>query len=129
MALIGLTGLTIGTLVFLELRPVEPPMTGALAAMIFSIPALHGIMPGVPPLGIHADALISVWVQLAVIIGLTLFVVTWVRGSARRRRRAVSTRGYSDARPAVGGCVRSSVAAFLEPPNHDLTTFTRPGLQ
>ena len=92
MALIGLTGLTIGTLVFLELRPVEPPMTGALAAMIFSIPALHGIMPGVPPLGIHADALISVWVQLAVIIGLTLFVVTWVRGSARRRRRAVSTR-------------------------------------
>jgi hypothetical protein len=53
--------------------------------MIFSIPALRGIMPGAPPLGIHADALIFVWVQLAVIIGLTLFVVTWVRGSARRR--------------------------------------------
>jgi hypothetical protein len=78
MALIGLSGLTIGTLVFLGVQPVEAGMTGALGAMIFSIPALRGIMPGAPPLGIHADALILVWVQLAVILGLTLFVITWV---------------------------------------------------
>jgi hypothetical protein len=78
MALIGLSGLAIGTLVFLGVRPLQPPMTGALAAMIFSIPALRGIMPGAPPLGVHADALVLVWVQLAVILGLTLFVITWV---------------------------------------------------
>jgi hypothetical protein len=78
MALIGLSGLTIGTLVFLGVRPLQPPMTGALAAMIFSIPALRGIMPGAPPLGVDADALVLVWVQLAVILGLTLFVITWV---------------------------------------------------
>jgi hypothetical protein len=78
MALIGLSGLTIGTLVFLGVRPLQPPITGALAAMVFSIPALRGIMPGAPPLGVHADALVLVWVQLAVILGLTLFVVTWV---------------------------------------------------
>jgi hypothetical protein len=78
MALIGLSGLTIGILVFLGVRPLQPPMTGALAAMIFSIPALRGIMPGAPPLGIHADALILVWVELAVILGLSLFVITWV---------------------------------------------------
>jgi hypothetical protein len=77
MALIGLSGLIIGTLVFLGVRPLQPPMTGALAAMIFSIPALRGIMPGSPPLGVHADALVLVWVQLAVILGLTLFVITW----------------------------------------------------
>jgi uncharacterized protein DUF4436 len=35
-------------------------------------------MPGAPPLGIHADVLILVWVELAVILGLSLFVVTWV---------------------------------------------------
>ena len=81
MALIGLSGLTIGTLVFLGVRPVEATMMGALGAMIFSIPALRGIMPGAPPLGIRADALILVWVQLAVILGLTLFVITWVRGA------------------------------------------------
>ena len=78
MALIGLSGLTIGTLVFLGVRPVEAALTGALGAMIFSIPALRGIMPGAPPLGVHADALILVWVELAVILGLTLFVITWV---------------------------------------------------
>ena len=78
MALIGLSGLTIGTLVFLGVGPLQPPMTGALAAMIFSIPALRGLMPGAPPLGVHADLLVLVWVQLAVILGLSLFVITWV---------------------------------------------------
>jgi Domain of unknown function (DUF4436) len=46
--------------------------------MIFSIPALRGLMPGAPPLGVHADLLVLVWVQLAVILGLSLFVITWV---------------------------------------------------
>jgi hypothetical protein len=78
MILIGLSGLTIGTLVFLGVRPLQPPITGALAAMVFSIPALRGIMPGAPPLGVHTDVLILVGVQLAVILGLTLFVITWV---------------------------------------------------
>jgi hypothetical protein len=78
MAMIGLSGLAIGTLVFLGVRPLQPPMTGALAAMIFSIPALRGLMPGAPPLGVHADLLVLVWVQLAVILGLSLFVITWV---------------------------------------------------
>ena len=86
MALIGLSGLAIGALVFLGVRPVEAALTGALGAMIFSIPALRGIMPGAPPLGIHADALILVWAQLAVILGLTLFVSTWInRGPGTRR--------------------------------------------
>ena len=78
MALVGLSGLIIGTLVFIGVRALQPPMTGALAAMIFSIPALRGIMPGTPPLGVDADLLVLVWVQLAVILGLTLFVITWV---------------------------------------------------
>jgi hypothetical protein len=78
MALIGLSGLTIDVLVFLGVRPLQPPMTGALAAMIFSIPALRGIMPGAPPLGVDGDVFVLVWVELAVILGLTLFVTTWV---------------------------------------------------
>jgi uncharacterized protein DUF4436 len=40
--------------------------------------ALRGLMPGAPPLGVHADLLVLVWVQLAVILGLSLFVITWV---------------------------------------------------
>jgi hypothetical protein len=31
-----------------------------------------------PRFGVDADVLVLVWVQLAVILGLTLFVITWV---------------------------------------------------
>jgi hypothetical protein len=47
--------------------------------MVFAVPALRGALPGVPPLGGHADVLVFVWVELAVILGLTLFVITWAR--------------------------------------------------
>jgi hypothetical protein len=77
MALVGLSGLTIGGLVFLGIRRIDAALTGTLAAMVFAVPALRGALPGVPPLGGHADVLVFVWVELAVILGLTLFVITW----------------------------------------------------
>jgi len=79
MALVGLSGLTIGALIFLGVRRIETTLTGTLAAMVFAVPALRGSLPGVPPLGGHADVLVFVWVELAVILGLTLFVITWAR--------------------------------------------------
>jgi hypothetical protein len=79
MGLVGLSGLTIGSLVFLGVRRVEATLTSALGAMVFAVPALRGALPGVPPLGGHADVLVFVWVELAVILGLTLFVITWAR--------------------------------------------------
>jgi hypothetical protein len=79
MALVGLSGLTIGALVFLGLRRIDATLIGALSAMVFAVPALRGALPGIPPLGGHADVLVFVWVELAVIIGLTLFVITWAR--------------------------------------------------
>jgi hypothetical protein len=79
MALVGLSGLTIGGLVFLGIRRLDATLTGTLAAMVFAVPALRGALPGVPPLGGHADVLVFVWVELAVILGLTLFVITWAR--------------------------------------------------
>jgi Domain of unknown function (DUF4436) len=79
MALVGLSGLTIGALIFLGVRRMEVTLTGSLAAMVFAVPALRGALPGVPPLGGHADVLVFVWVELAVILGLTLFVITWAR--------------------------------------------------
>jgi hypothetical protein len=79
MALVGLSGLTIGGLVFLGIRRIDAALTGTLAAMVFAVPALRGALPGVPPLGGHADVLVFVWVELAVILGLTLFVITWAR--------------------------------------------------
>jgi Domain of unknown function (DUF4436) len=73
MAVVGLSGLMVGALVFLGVRRVEATLTGTLSAMIFAVPALRSSLPGVPPLGGHADIVV-----LAVIIGLILFMIAWM---------------------------------------------------
>jgi hypothetical protein len=45
--------------------------------MVISVPALRSVLPGAPPLGVGADDLVFLWVELAVILGLTLFVAAW----------------------------------------------------
>ena len=84
-AIILLAGsaLTIGGLAFLGVRRVEAALMGALGAMVFAVPALRNVLPGAPPLGVRADAFVFLWVQLAVILGLTLFVATWARTGPR----------------------------------------------
>jgi hypothetical protein len=79
MILIAASALTIGGLVFLGARKVEATLISALGAMVFAVPALRNVLPGAPPLGVRADAFVFLWVQLAVILCLTLFVVTWAR--------------------------------------------------
>lgn len=80
-AMIFLAGsaLTIGGLAFAGVRKPEAALTGALCGIVFAVPALRNVLPGAPPIGVHADALVFLWVQLAVILGLTLFVATWAR--------------------------------------------------
>ena len=79
MVLLALVALTIGCRTFLGLRPPESTLTGALTGMVFSLPVLRYALPGAPPLGVRADLLIFFWAELAVFLGLALFVVTWAQ--------------------------------------------------
>ncbi len=81
MALVACAALTIGSSVFLGIRAAESTLTGALGAMLFALPALRAALPGAPPLGVCADLLVFLWAELAVALGLALFIVTWVRGA------------------------------------------------
>ena len=83
MVLIAGAALTIGSMIFLGARKIEATLISALAAMVFSVPALRNVLPGAPPLGVGADGLVFLWVQLAVILGLTLVVATWARRGPR----------------------------------------------
>ncbi len=83
MVLLAGSALTIGGMIFLGVRKIEATLVGALAAMVFSAPALRNVLPGAPPLGVGADDFVFLWVQLAVILGLTLFVATWARRGPR----------------------------------------------
>ena len=40
---------------------------------------LRGALPGAPPLGVRADALIFFWAELAAIIAFCLFIAAWAR--------------------------------------------------
>lgn len=83
MILLAVSALIISALVFLGVRRVEATLISALGAMVFAVPALRNVLPGAPPLGVRADAFVFLWVQLAVILGLTLFVATWARTGPR----------------------------------------------
>ena len=77
MVLMAGSALTIGSMIFLGARKIDDTLLGALAAMVCSVPALRFVFPGAPPLGVRADDFVFLWVQIAVILGLTLSVATW----------------------------------------------------
>jgi hypothetical protein len=79
MTLMGLTGITIGTLLFLRIRRLDTTLAAVLSAMIFTLPSIRGIVPGAPPLGVRVDSAVFLWAELAVVIGLTLVIITWAR--------------------------------------------------
>lgn len=85
MVLVACSALTIGGLIFMRMKPAESTMTGALTAMVFTLPALRYTLPGSPPLGVRADLLVFFWAELATAVALMLFVVTWaqVRGPTK----------------------------------------------
>lgn len=83
MMLIGGAALTMGGLVFLRIRKVEATLAGFLSGMLFALPAMRYALPGSPPLGVRADLLVFLWAELAVAIGLLLFVLAWVVGGPR----------------------------------------------
>jgi hypothetical protein len=79
MTLMGCIGLAVSSLFFLRIRRIDTTMAAVLSAMIFSLPALRNIMPGAPPLGVHADSMVFLWAELAVVVGLTLVIVSWIQ--------------------------------------------------
>ncbi|MDR3409312.1 MAG: DUF4436 family protein [Methylovirgula sp.] len=82
MFVVAICALVIGSLVFVGTRKIEVPFVGALGAMIFALPVLRNALPGAPPLGVRADALIFFWAELGAIVGLCLFIVAWARRGA-----------------------------------------------
>lgn len=83
MTLIAGAALTIGGLVFLRIRKMESTLAGFLSGMLFALPAMRYALPGSPPLGVRADLLVFRWAELAVAIGLLMFVLAWVTGGPR----------------------------------------------
>ena len=61
-----------------------PPFSTWYAAMLFAIVPLRNFFPGSPPAGSWVDQAIVLWVLIALVVAMSLFVVAWVRQRDRR---------------------------------------------
>ncbi len=61
-----------------------PPFITWYAAMLFAIVPLRNILPGGPPFGSWIDQAIVLWVLIALVTAMTLFLVAWWRNRDRK---------------------------------------------
>ncbi len=61
-----------------------PPFSTWYAAMLFAIVPLRNFFPGSPPPGSWVDQAIVLWVLIALVVAMSLFVVAWVRQRDRK---------------------------------------------
>ncbi|WP_238406522.1 DUF4436 family protein [Rhodococcus sp. YH1] len=66
---------------FRRRRAVETDMLAWMAAMLFAVVPLRGILPGSPPIGSWVDVAVTMWVVTALVAALTLYVFCWWRDS------------------------------------------------
>jgi Domain of unknown function (DUF4436) len=58
-----------------------PPFSTWYAAMLFAIVPLRNILPGAPPPGAWIDQALVLWVLIALIVAMALYIVAWHRHS------------------------------------------------
>lgn len=79
MVIIPILVVTVAVIVLRGKRKVEVTALGWMGAMLFATIPLRNFLPGSPPIGSWIDYLIVLWVLAALVAGLVLFVVAWVR--------------------------------------------------
>ena len=60
-------------------RKFQPPMTTWYAAMLFAVVPLRNALPGSPPFGGWIDITIVLWVLVALVFSMLLYITCWWR--------------------------------------------------
>ncbi|MDT5349303.1 MAG: hypothetical protein QOH91_2590 [Mycobacterium sp.] len=63
-----------------------PPFITWYAAMLFAIVPLRTIFPGSPPPGSWIDQALVLWVLIALVVAMTLFIFAWSRQRDRKKQ-------------------------------------------
>jgi len=58
-------------------KRLEPNLLVWMSALLFVLPSMRNILPGVPPLGAFTDFLVFFWVEGALALCLFIMVLTW----------------------------------------------------
>jgi hypothetical protein len=75
MWLLSLSILSLTVSLYVRKRKVEPPMLALSVALLFAMPAIRNVQPGVPPIGITIDAVGFFWNMS--IIAICAILLTW----------------------------------------------------
>ncbi|GJF08644.1 DUF4436 domain-containing protein [Mycolicibacterium cyprinidarum] len=62
-------------------RKFLPPLTTWFAAMLFAVVPLRNFLPGAPPPGAWIDQAIVLWVLIALVSAMAIYIVSWYRFS------------------------------------------------
>ncbi|WP_434084949.1 DUF4436 domain-containing protein [Mycobacterium paraterrae] len=60
-------------------RKFQPPMTTWYAAMLFAVVPLRNALPGSPPFGGWVDVTVVLWVIVALVVSMLIYITCWWR--------------------------------------------------
>lgn len=78
IALAGI-GLVVAVQTLRDRRKFQPPMTTWYAAMLFAVMPLRNALPDAPPIGSWIDVTITLWVIVALVNAMLIYIVCWWR--------------------------------------------------
>jgi hypothetical protein len=90
-----MTGLSGGLVIMVltvvgERRTMEPFQITMATSLIFGLPALRSIQPGIPPPGTFGDSIVFTWAEMIAAASAVTLIAHWLFRSHRARPPAVS---------------------------------------
>lgn len=76
---LAVVAVVVANLTFLGWRKFQPPMTTWYAAMLFAVVPLRNALPDAPPIGSWIDVTVTLWVIVALVMSMMVFIYCWWR--------------------------------------------------
>src|SRR3984957_1196025 len=80
---IAIVGLFVAIQTIRDTRRFQAPMTTWYAAMLFAVVPLRNALPGSPAFGSWIDLTIVLWVMVALVVSMLLYIAAWVRSTSQ----------------------------------------------
>jgi hypothetical protein len=80
---IAAIGLFVAIQTLRDPRRFQSPMTTWYAAMLFAVVPLRNALPGSPAFGSWIDLTIVLWVLVALVVSMLLYIAAWWRAIAK----------------------------------------------
>ena len=80
---IAAVGLFVAIQTIRDPRRFQSPMTTWYAAMLFAVVPLRNALPGSPAFGSWIDLTIVLWVLVALVVSMLLYIAAWGRSTSK----------------------------------------------